>query len=480
MDKVKKLINCPVPVTACNFKCKYCYVGQTDGFKGEIRKLDYTPEFMAYAMRKERMGGPCLINFCGGGETLLAPYILDLTKLLLTDGHYVTIVTNGSLSNKFDEILTFPQEILKRLFVKFSFHYLELKRMNLFDVFFANVEKIKNSPASFTIELTANDDSVEYIDDIKKLCKERLGALCHIIESRNDTTPELKRLTKMDEKEHLAIWESFDTNMISFQKTTWGIHRKEFCYAGDWLMNLTLENGNVYTCLKYGAQITNIYENPDEPLHLTAIGQNCPWAHCFSSYFLLTNGCIPELDTPCYGAVRDRICDDGTEWLKPEFKSFFFSKLKESNDIYSQNKKDYINSVMSITYKNKQAVIDKKHVAEILEKELLSKGVNSIYILNLNEYSKFLISVLKMTKIKVCGIAITKKDTFTRNLGLFFKNLINKMIFSGNPKIGFAKRILPQNATVVVTDYVHFTKHKMEIDALNKNIKVYSLTELVS
>ena len=57
--------------------------------------LKYSPKHIAYSLRKERLGGTSWISICGAGETLVPEEIVELVKLLLQEGHYVNITTNG-------------------------------------------------------------------------------------------------------------------------------------------------------------------------------------------------------------------------------------------------------------------------------------------------------------------------------------------------------------------------------------------------
>lgn len=113
---MKRFVDCYIPITSCNFKCHYCYIGQTNAFKNEIPKIEYSNEYIAKAFSKERLGGECILNLCAGGETLLILRIVDIIRLFLEEGHYVNVVTNGSLSDRFDEIVKFPSNLLKNLF----------------------------------------------------------------------------------------------------------------------------------------------------------------------------------------------------------------------------------------------------------------------------------------------------------------------------------------------------------------------------
>lgn len=115
-EKIKKFIDCHVPVNTCNLRCHYCYITQTQLFKEKLPEWKYSPEYIAKCLTKERLGGTCCINLCGGGETLLPPEIVSIIKAILNEGHYVMVVTNGVFSRRFDEIVQFPKELLSRLF----------------------------------------------------------------------------------------------------------------------------------------------------------------------------------------------------------------------------------------------------------------------------------------------------------------------------------------------------------------------------
>ena len=83
------------------------------------------------ALQRKTWGG-VPFNLCGGGETLLPPQMTDILYELLAQGHYLAVVTNGTVTKRFEEICDFPEEFRKRLLFKFSFHYTELRRLNKF------------------------------------------------------------------------------------------------------------------------------------------------------------------------------------------------------------------------------------------------------------------------------------------------------------------------------------------------------------
>ena len=203
MDTIKRYIDIYVPVTTCTLRCSYCYITTHRLFEGALPEFKYSPEFVRKALSKERLGGTCLLNFCAGGETLLTPRLLEYVRALLEEGHYVMIVTNATLTKRFDEIALWPQALLKHLFFKFSYHYLELKKRGLLDVFFTNIRKVRDAGCSFTLELTPSDDAVPYIEEIKATAIRELGAMNHCTIARDERVGgKLPILTSMDRHTH--------------------------------------------------------------------------------------------------------------------------------------------------------------------------------------------------------------------------------------------------------------------------------------
>ena len=105
--KIKRFIECLIPVTACNLKCSYCYVIQRDNRTLKIPPLDYPIEQIGRALSKKRFGGTCYFSICGAGETLIPKYMPDLIHEILSQGHFVNITTNGTLNDRFDQIVAF-------------------------------------------------------------------------------------------------------------------------------------------------------------------------------------------------------------------------------------------------------------------------------------------------------------------------------------------------------------------------------------
>ena len=50
-------------------------------------------------------------------------------------------------------------------------------------------------------------------------------------------------------------------------------------------------------------------------------------------------GVVPDLKTPTYADIRNRVCDDGKEWLSKDVKAAFSQKLFDNNEIWSESRK---------------------------------------------------------------------------------------------------------------------------------------------
>ena len=371
MDKIKRFIDCYIPTETCNFRCHYCYITQNRKFNNKVAKFNYTPEYIAKALSKERLGGVCLINFCAGGETLIAEEVIDIIKALLVEGHYVMVVTNGSLTKRFEKLAKFPKELLSHLFFKFSFHYQELLRLKLLDTYFNNVKMMQKAGASFTIEITPNDELEKYIDEIKKVMMEKIGALPHLTIGRKDSD-DIPPLTEHKFEDYLKIWKTFESELMDFKKEIFGKRRKEFCYAGEWSFYLNLVTGDISQCY-CGIKIDNVYKNIDRPIKFLPIGCNCKQPHCYNGHAFLTLGNIPNLITPTYDKLRNRIQTNGEEWLKPEMKAIMSSKLVESNEEYSDTDKLRINK---INRRKLRKVVVKNNMKSIVKSLLIKENEN--------------------------------------------------------------------------------------------------------
>lgn len=344
MDKIKKFFECLIPETVCNLKCGYCYVIQRSQNTMKVPELDYSPEIIGKALTQERLGGICYFSICGAGETFVPDYLIEIVYELLKNGHYVNITTNGTLTKKMKRLETIPEDWRGRLQIAFSFHYLELIRLNLLDVFFSNIAFVKSLGCSYLVQLNLYDEYVPVLDEIKRICLEKVGALPQIVATRKETslTSKIELMTVYTAEEYKDFAKTFESPLFDFTMKNFNVKRREFCYAGSWTYTLNLKTGILKRC--YASCIhQNIFENIDKPLMDLAVGNCCGSLFCLNSSHFMSLGVIPSIKTPSYVELRNR--KEG-QWYTPRMETFLSSKLNESNTEYSKPRK-IISSIIS-------------------------------------------------------------------------------------------------------------------------------------
>ena len=345
-DQMKMFIECHVPIKACNFKCDYCYVTQNKWWASEKPDFSLCLEKIEKALAVSRIGGIAMINLCATGETLLYPEMVDVIHKMLAAGHYVMVVTNGTLTERFKRCCEFSEDERSRLFFKFSFHYLELKKKGLMDCYFSNVRLVHENGISFTVEITPDDEYIPYIDEIKTVCMKELGVLCHVTVPRDERLPGFPLMTKLKREEFVKTWSQFDSELFRFKESIFEVKRHEYCYAGKWGFVFDLGTGDYSQCYK-GRYLGNLYKDVDEPLNLYAVGCQCQEGHCFNGHAFLGFGLIPELTTSDYADMRNRVLPNGDRWLSPRMEEFMRRRLKEDNteDDFAEKLKSNVKSI---------------------------------------------------------------------------------------------------------------------------------------
>ncbi len=344
---MKRFLDLHVPITRCNLQCHYCYVPQLELRDTKETEFEYSPQHIGQALSAERMGGICHFNMCGLGETLIPEEVVPITEEILKQGHYIMIVTNGTIRKRFEQFAEFSPELKKRLGFKFSFHYLELKEKNMLDKFFENIDFVRKSGMSFSLELTPSDELEPFIEEVKKICMEKVGAYCHLTIPRDMTCEDIVLLSKHSFEEFCEIWKVFDSDMFSFKRKLWGQPRNEFCYAGEWSGLLNLGNGLMSQCYcTYGVQ--NLFKDIKKKIIFRPIGNKCSMPHCYNSHSLLGLGCIPEIEGN-YALERDRIDKrNQSHWLNEDMRNFLSERLEDDNKIHGRAVKAYFNFMNSI------------------------------------------------------------------------------------------------------------------------------------
>ncbi len=341
-NRLKRFLEVYIPTEKCNLTCSYCYVTQEGSASGAITPIGHTPMEIRKALSRERLGGVCLLNFCAGGETLLGEDLLPVIHELLKEGHYIQIVTNGTITKRFLEISTWNDNLLERLFFKFSFHFIELKKRNCLELFYNNVRLMRNRGCSISVEIMPHDELIPYIDEIKEVSLKNFNALPHLTVGRNNNTKGLELLSALTKEQYESVWSSFDSEMFRYKMSVFGKEQKQFCYAGEWSCSLRIDTGDLYQC-NGSVCIDNIYDRVDEALHFRPVGSHCPYSHCWNCHAYLCLGVIPDSEAPTYAAMRDRECTDGSRWLTRRFSELFNQKLKDNNMEYTAKEKSLMN-----------------------------------------------------------------------------------------------------------------------------------------
>lgn len=327
---MKRFIDCLIPFRTCNLRCSYCYITHTESFGDALPVFKYDADHIGRALSVERLGGVSLLNICGEGETLLPPEVGGIIYSILKQGHYVMVVTNGTVTDRLEEIAAFPVDLLDRLLIKFSFHYLELKRKGWLNKYFENVNKVRRAGCSISVELTPCDEMIPCIDEVISLCKEQVGAICHVTVARDEKDPSLPILTGYSARDYAEIWNKFQSELFEFKLRVFGRKRHEYCYAGLWSAFLNLVNGRLKQC--YSEKVLqDIFEDVDRPIEFAPVGGRCSQPHCYNAHAFMTLGVIPSVETPKFAGMRNRVCDDGSEWLTPNMKAFLSRKLGDEN-----------------------------------------------------------------------------------------------------------------------------------------------------
>lgn len=237
MDKIKYFFECLIPITVCNMKCHYCYVAQRHHRTMKMPSMPYSPKHIAQALRKERLGGLAYISICGAGETTMVKELPELCFELTKEGHYLNITTNGTYGRFFEKLFALcSPELLSHINFSFSLHYLELVRLDAFDKFFGNINKVKERGCSFMVQFNLCDEYEPYLEDIKRRCLENVGAYPQIAATRDEInlSKDIRLYTKHTKEEYVASVKDFKSPLFDFTMKNFMVKRNEYCYAGKW------------------------------------------------------------------------------------------------------------------------------------------------------------------------------------------------------------------------------------------------------
>lgn len=319
---LKKFLNIGVAINRCNLDCSYCYLPDKNSY-GIIEKFAKKPKYVRVALSNKRLGGAAILNFCADGETLLWKESPEIFYELLKEGHVISIITNGLVPKTMDEILNITGEYARNIFFKFSFHYEQLKKKGLLDLFVENVKKIQRSKASFSIELMPCDELEPYIEEVIDFSIKNFGAKPQLTIGR-DEKEGFKLLTKHSKEEYERIWSVFESDMFAYKIKNY-MKCEMDCDAGKSSLHIEFEHGNIRKCICEEV-VGNIYRDFDKKLEYLPVDNACSVKYCFNNHAYVLLGCVRKDEEVTYSQIRDRVTIDGEHWVKDNMRKNFSQK----------------------------------------------------------------------------------------------------------------------------------------------------------
>lgn len=327
--KIVRYVECYMLRQACNLRCSYCFVPQARDMEDRVIPFLHSPEFMAKALSKKRLGGTSLISICCDGEPLMSEDMVIFIRLLLEEGHYVYLISNGTVTKRMEQLCSFPKMLLNHLFIRFSFHYFELKRLNLMDIFFQNIKNFHAKGGSFTLFLVGSEAYLEYIEDIKRLSIQNLGALPHVDYERDEHNNDggtLTVQTSTDFSSYKEIWEEFDSRFLQFREQVDGKITGD-CYAGKWVLHLDLMTGEASRC-PAGSYVGNVYQDICGSIPFDEEPHPCPLDFCVCAPVFFAFGMRPDYrNVPTFYELWNRVDRQGKSWIQDSAREFFSERL---------------------------------------------------------------------------------------------------------------------------------------------------------
>lgn len=201
-------------------------------------------------------------------------------------------------------------------------------RLKILEREFENINLIKNSPCSFTVEYITSDEMLLNIEELKQRCMEKLGgALPQLNIPRDERRRDLGVYSKYSWDNYRQKWNEcgFDSEFFKYRLQTFGKRYRGYCYTGYRQIWVDLSDGTYRQCY-HTPRIPGFMEWW-KPIKWIPVGYNCPEAHCYVMHSHMSLGIVPYesyMDYyPTYAEIRNRVCSDGSEWIKPTYKEAF-------------------------------------------------------------------------------------------------------------------------------------------------------------
>lgn len=323
-DNRIKHFSCEVGSCVCNLNCSYCYVNFQNSNLKHNMQFSHTIPFIIKALSRKRLGGRAYFNMCGEGETLLKPNYIKLVYGLLKEGHFVGVITNGTVTQKLEELIAFPEEMKKRLLVQFSCHYLELKRQNMLDVYFKNVNLVRNGGVSVSLTMPGSDEYIPYKSEIKKCFLDKAGVLPVISAIRSEARPGegFPLGSKLSWKEYYSVWEEFSSRSLEMRNNTLGKFTEQ-CYSGINSGWINLQTGELRSCCP-GQRVDNIYNDIKQKINFWEEPHCCEDGYCSHNGMFLSGRLSQNVQLPTWYEMFSKEDKNGN--------STFVGQMREATD----------------------------------------------------------------------------------------------------------------------------------------------------
>ncbi len=241
----------------CNLDCKYCFFNPAKK-KGTIHGIKI--DMVLKTLRET--GKTYKIYFSGGGEPFLVPNIIDAC-LALSGEHYIAFNTNliSSHIKEFSEKIS-PE---RTIFIQAAFHYEQLKKKNLVELFLSNYQMLKDRGFNVNIVMVAYPELMSSLVEISDLFQSRNLSFSFIEFIGNYNGKKYPKSYTMEERKIMNL---SDDSRIYFQKN-------KICNAG-FNCAMVSPSGSVWPCSSLGPSLGNVYNK----INFNKSNILCPFHFC--------------------------------------------------------------------------------------------------------------------------------------------------------------------------------------------------------